>query len=78
MKRTAEDKFADALIILAVLIIIALKITGIIKISWLWLLSPLWISAAFGAVLAVGVTIFCIIINLIKKIKRRKKENERY
>ena len=56
-----EDRFIDAIIIGAILTVIALKIAGIITISWLWLLSPFWILSGLGIILAVILTIMCLI-----------------
>lgn len=62
-----EDKIVDILLIGAVLTVIILKIVGVIKISWLWLLSPIWILTGLGVVLAVFVTVLCLIQNYINK-----------
>lgn len=67
----SEDRFIDAIIIGAILTVIALKITGIITISWLWLLSPLWILAGLGAILAIILTIMCLISTHINKGEKK-------
>ena len=71
------DREINIFFILLVLTIIGLKIAGVIQISWLWLLSPLWVTAGLGVVGLIGVTIICIVSELINKIQRRK-NNERY
>ena len=71
------DREVNIFLILLALIIIGLKIAGVIQISWLWLLSPLWVTAGLGVIGLIGVTIICIVSELINKIQRRK-NNERY
>ena len=62
-----EDRIYDGIIILGILTVIILKITNVITISWFWLLSPLWLLLGIGTILAILVTILCLI-----HIKRRK------
>ena len=67
-----EDRIADIGLTMIFVTIIILKITNVIAIPWIWLLSPIWILFLIGCVLAVILTIMCII-----DIKGDKKENER-
>ena len=67
-----EDRIADIGLIMIFVTIIVLKVTNVITIPWVWLLSPIWILFLVGCILAVILTIMCII-----DIKGDKKENER-
>jgi hypothetical protein len=64
-----EDRICDIIIILGILTVIILKITNVITISWFWLLSPLWIIFGLGTILAILITISCLI-----HMKRSKKK----
>lgn len=70
------DRMADIILIGAALTIIILKITNIITISWFWLFSPIIFLFGFGIILAIGLTIACL-INMYIENKRRNKD-ERY
>lgn len=70
------ERFADILIIGAIIAVIVLKIVGVIKIAWIWLFSPIWILFLAGMLLAIGLTISCILYSYINE-KKEKKENER-
>lgn len=65
------DRIVDAIIIGAILTVIGLKIAGIITISWLWLLSPIWILFGAGTILAIALTILCLIITYIHKGEKK-------
>jgi len=70
-----EDRIADICIIGVIITIIVLKLTNVIKISWLWLLSPIWILFGTGIILAIFITIACLIKTQL--IDKKEKENER-
>lgn len=65
------DRMVDAIIIGAILTVIGLKIAGVITISWLWLLSPIWILFGIGTVLAIMLTILCLITTYIHKGEKK-------
>ena len=62
-----EDRIVDIVIIGAILTVIILKIVGVITISWLWLFSPIWILFGLGLILAVFMTIICILSEYIDR-----------
>ena len=66
-----EDRVADLIVVGAILTIIILKITGVIKLSWFWLLSPVWLLLSAGVILAIIVTIGCL-INTIRRTKNER------
>ncbi len=65
------DRMVDAIIIGAILTVIGLKIAGVITISWLWLLSPIWILFGVGMILAIVLTILCLITTHIHKGEKK-------
>ena len=69
------ERFADILIIGAIITVIVLKIVGVIKIAWIWIFSPIWILLLAGFLFAIGLTISCLIYTYIKE--KKEKENER-
>ena len=75
--RSNTDRVADIFIILVFCTIIGLKITGVITISWFLLFSPIIILLGLGILLAIGLTIACLLTTLDNKV-RKEKENERY
>lgn len=65
------DRIVDIVICGGVLTIIILKLTNVITIPWLWLLSPLWILVGFGVILAIILTIMCLISTHINKGEKK-------
>ena len=68
-----SDRVADILIIVIFLSIIGLKIANVITLSWFWLFSPIIFLFGIGIILAIFMTLACIISTYIDN-KRRNKE----
>lgn len=57
---------------------IVLKLMGIINWSWLWVLSPIWITIAFYLLIILVPLIFCGVLHIARKIRRRAKQKQRF
>jgi len=68
------DRFTDCVLLAIIIGIIVLKCTGVITISWFWLLCPLWGLLLIGIILAVILTIMCLITTWINDKRRKNKE----
>lgn len=53
---------------------VVLKLVGVIDWSWWWVLSPIWIMLGVAVLVFVGVYIYVVAKNIIKKRKALKKK----
>jgi hypothetical protein len=66
-----EDRIVDIFIIGIIITILVLKLTNVITISWIWLLSPIWILFGIGFVLAIILTLICLLQEYIHKKEKK-------
>lgn len=58
--------------------LIAFKLMRVVNWSWLWVLSPMWFTIAINLLIILVPLIFCGILHIARKIRRRAKQKRRF